>query len=1768
MITIAFDYTKEINYVLYRAHQPICHELRLSNNSDNPLKNLTVLITGDYLVADMLKPTSLASIEPKQQIRIDGLNIPLDGNKLAQLTEAIDTSIGITIQKDNTIVKQASYPIHLQPFDQWFGMSNMPQSIAAFVTPNDPIINNVLVEAAQQLKATTGHSAFINYQSKDPNDVLKQVAAIYATLCRQNIVYRSIPASFEQNGQRVTLPHQVLTSKLGNCIELAVLYASVLEAAGIQSGIVFEDGHAYLAVWLVPPKGLYSIYDEPSILLHHTADGIHNMMVIECTTLTNEHANFEDAITQANINLSQHPFHAYIDIYRCRLEGYLPLPRRIERDGIMQFESEGVVHDQSNTNVTQRTTIDLSQLSDEKKLLTRFDIWERRLLDLSLRNPLLNVGKRALRLLFNAIDTLEDTLQDDKEIAIVERPEFIGIDFDNVFLHLNTQKQLCQIIDADFQQKTLHTLLTPSDTTTTLKRLYRTARESAEETGANTLFLSLGSVEWYESDVSVMPRYAPILLLPVKLVYKLGHYYIRTREEEITLNITLMEMLRQEFNITINGLQPLPKDEHGVDVRLVLTAIREAIAQQKRWAVHDVAMLGNFSFSKFVMWNDLHSHREAMMENNVISSFVAQKLTWRPSPITSNLSCIDANVDPSQIALPVSVDSSQMAAVIEGGKGNTFILYGPPGTGKSQTITNLIANALFHGKRVLFVAEKMAALTVVQRRLAQIGLDPFCLELHSNKSTKHHVLEQLSKALDVAHIASPQTFAKTATLLFEERKKLIAYIKALHNVDPITQLSLYDYFVRYESIVAEPLENFQMTEALKTTVKNDGITVLEEILGDQLNTIVTLVGVPAKHPMNGLRLPKEALQNTESFQHYYNTPAETLRNAVERVAELSTTKEIYDEITVVGNGQFLTKDVEQLQQDWDKANTKRFLFKHFAIKRVLKDMQTYNPNLRLNDIPTLLDKLKAYKTLHQETEQIRKVLRDYFNVDQPKDSVPCRDTLQQYIEKLNYWASLSKYLRDWRNWLIYRTELCNLGLTCIVDTLEHNENVDITNLQQSFFKAYYRFLAEQTIESEPTLATFEGMLFDNHVKKYKQLTEEFQQLTKKYLYAQLASQVPQASNMTSNSSEIGYLRRNINNNARGISLRELFRKIPTLLPHLCPCMLMSPISVAQYLDLQSDKFDLVIFDEASQMPTSEAVGAIARGKALIVVGDPKQMPPTSFFSSGNVDEEDADIDDLESILEDCRSLEIPSLQLSWHYRSRHESLITFSNNEYYNGTLITFPSTDDQKAHVSLRPVKGCYDKGKQRTNRKEAEAIVEEVVRRLNDEELRIHSIGIIAFSVAQQRLIEDLLQERFDKNKDLRELANNMYEPLFVKNLENVQGDERDIILFSIGYGPDKDGKVSMNFGPLNVAGGERRLNVAVSRAREEMIVFSTLSSTQIDLKRTQSRGVEGLKHFLEFAETQSITFNNSTQRKNDVNIIAQEIGKALKQHLLITHIGVGQSNFKVDIAISRPETPEIYELGILLDGKNYRDTQTTRDREIVQPSVLESLHWRVMRVWSVDWFNNRERVIKRILDQINNITTQPEEKQALQTFDITSEPIVETISRCHNYEIFHISKEEAVNSNLLVLAQNIVTAEQPISLNTLCRRICQLRETGKVTAKLQRDMLDCISNVLHITPDKNAKYTIWLAANDEKNGNYYRLATDRDITEIPISELCNAIIETLEEQIAIPAEALTLIAAKKIGFARRGEKVDNALNLAINELMEKDIIEAHDNRLRMKK
>lgn len=1893
MIELHIDYIKNVNYALLHNHIPVCSSIELTNIGEDDLLDISVSIGGPFVQEQ--QSALYSRIDRGSTVRINDVAVLPKVDALLELSERVISSFTVQVHRGDEVLLSKEYELELMAFDQWLGTQIVPQCLASFVVPNQPAISQMVVKASALLKQMTGASAFVEYQDGDPNTVVAQVSAIFAALHQEGIIYRAVPASYERIGQRITLSDQVLETHQGNCIELTLLMASVLEAVGIYSGVVLMRGHAFLGVWLSESCYRQSICDDVSFLEKACSEGISEMLVLECTELTKENASFERAQeTARQMLMKSEEFDMFIDLRRCRLEGIISLPTRISEGGKWKIAPEDTPkHAACTVELTHRTRYDLDQAYDEKTEVNKLDIWERKLLDFSLRNNFLNLSIRSRAIQFISFDvaSIEDYLQENTEYCIHPIPEgAVRVDREERLLRSSMVSALEPLVLNDItKQKLLHTYYSEEETQQVLKNIYRHARTTREETGANPLYLAIGLLRWYEKKNSPKARYAPLLLLPVDLVYKRGRYYVRKRDEEISLNITLIEYIRQTYGIRIKGIDPLPHDEHGVDVPLVFAQVRDALREQSKWDVEEECVLGTFSFNKYLMWHDIHNHREQLISHPVVSSLVSGSLQWQPQPLQTNLAEEDKHLAPGSIALPVPVDSSQLSAVLEAGRGSSFILYGPPGTGKSQTITNLIANALYQGRRVLFVAEKMAALSVVQKRLEKIGLGPFCLELHSNKVTKKHVLEQLDKALHAAKIREPEEYDAVAQKLYERRTLLIQYLESLHEDREGSKFSLYECISRYESYDVEPL-TVLLNEKL-AHLDGELLTIYEELLGSKLPAVLNVVGQPSEHPLVGLYPTLDCIQDPQTLARLLDEGA-ALAERIQRARALLTEilgadledselsfrlgldllsvissspltqssvasvafdarqkdqlysiwehmknrDELHRMLTADCREEFLEVDALSLLQEWKAIQDTWFLPRFFSSRSYLKKLSFYSDKLQNQTVAAYLERVLEYQkevkycvdnsSVMQQllgstlsTEELGGVveylprlaqavesLADALHLSVPSvqdriKSTPSEelshklqgletlpDEWSQYLKQSEPWVtyhfpsdrpfseSLSSrfvcwqanqgQIAKWYSWAQLRGELSSQGLDVIVQEVESTQ-VDAAQLTNAFFKGLYRALAEQKISRSELLCTFEGELFDQQVQRYKDLTAEFQELSKKMLYARLSNQLPHIYEDLDNSSEIGRLNRNIANGGRGTSIRQLLDDIPNLLPRLCPCMLMSPMSVAQYIDLGAEKYDLVVFDEASQMPTSEAIGAIARGNALVVVGDPKQMPPTSFFGTNSVDEEEESIDDLESILQDCQALSLPSLQLNWHYRSRHESLIAFSNHEYYEGELITFPSVDDQATKVRFIQVKGSYDKGKTRQNKAEAEAIVHEVCRRLRDENLRGESMGIVAFSAAQQNLIEDTLTDCMARDASLQELADQLHEPIFIKNLENVQGDERDVILFSIGYGADSTGQLSMNFGPLNKVGGERRLNVAVSRARCEMLVFSTMTSDQIDLRRTKAKGVEGLKHFLEYAERQTLARRPQSDSDSADRIIAEQIADRLQRAGYPAMIQVGRSSFKVNLAVALPSGPDCYRLGILIDGETYRRTQTTRDREVGQPGVLGNLNWEVMRVWSPDWFRQPDLVIERILTRLNSLPESPVKPQSAPVtspFSITEAEIIAeptTSSAALEYP----DTESYVSTSLEAFVCEVVTLEQPITYSLLSKRVAAFKSLTRVTPTIT-GIVDSLLPLFYTSLDREG-FVLWKSQADQEHWEGYRpntAETKRSIEEIPSVELMEVLLEVVKQNISIAPDAATLSAAKRMGFSRRGANVEAAFTYALEQLLKNGLLAENEGKL----
>lgn len=755
IVTVGGHINASINFAMQQNYVPVIRSLVVNNNSEEALENIGLKITFEPEFAKEFT-YHIGSIPAKSSAEISPVRISTNTDLLFSLTEKMVGNITIEVLQNGENIFTYQNTIELLACDQWSGLNIMPEMIAAFVTPNHPALSPVIHDASTFLKKWKGDPSFTGYQTNNPNNVKLQMAAIFAALVQQKIVYNDPPASYEIIGQRIRLPHKVLEQKMGTCLDLAVLYAACLEAVGLHPLLFFMTGHAFCGCWLENETFADCCVDDVSAIEKRIAENAEEMLLVECTDFVDSNVHdverFDHAMKHGKDHISNMEFQCVIDIIRTRGSGIRPIPLRPEQTYSGLQLAEGSDKPKEMLAPSELNSSLLGKVAEgNDKTVTKMRVWERKLLDFSLRNSLLNfrVTKNTMQLMTADLGKLEDELASGSDFRIMEIPtEWTVSTRDAKIFAIENEKDLVtNIAENEFKNNRIRTFLNEADLDTALKSLYRSAKVSMEENGSNTLFLALGLLRWYESDLSEKPRYAPLVLIPIDIVRNTRNkgYIIRSRQEETQINVTLLEYLRQDHGISITGLDPLPLDEHGIDLPLVFNTIRQAVMGKKRWNIEEYAFIGLFSFSQFVMWNDLRNRSEEISQNKVVSSLMAGSLTYAPEDISITPENIDSDLDLENMAVPMSADSSQLAAIAAAGSGQSFVLHGPPGTGKSQTITNMIANALYNDKSVLFVAEKMAALNVVQKRLANLGLDPFCLELHSNKTNKTTVLAELDR---------------------------------------------------------------------------------------------------------------------------------------------------------------------------------------------------------------------------------------------------------------------------------------------------------------------------------------------------------------------------------------------------------------------------------------------------------------------------------------------------------------------------------------------------------------------------------------------------------------------------------------------------------------------------------------------------------------------------------------------------------------------------------------------------------------------------------------------------------------------------------------------------------------------------------------------------------------------------------------------------------------------------------------------------------------
>ena len=1821
-----------------------------------------------------------------------------------------------------------------------------------------------------------------------------------------------------------------------------------------------------------------------------------------------------------------------------------------------------------------------------QKLHNRVEIWKKQLLDFGKRNRLINFleGKRNnVTITSPSFNKLWDQFVINEKDLKFPYAKKVEISDDG--------EEICDtIIKGDIE-----TNKPIGDLQKTLKSLRYKANTSIEEQGINTLYLSFGMLKWKEQPESSQIFSSPIILVPVRLLIEsiTSPYRLTLHDDEIVINPTLAHKLDNDFGIIVPEFDSA-HDSPEEYMKRLLPKIKN-----QDWSIERSVHLANLSFLKINMYKDLERNEEKLNDNGVISAIVGEQSTIQQIPDELNNFDHDKQVRPIDTFQVVDADSSQQDAILLSKKGASFVLQGPPGTGKSQTITNIIAEAIADGKKILFVSEKMAALQVVYNRLASVGLADFCLTLHSHKANKKEILRELANSINVDRTRVREEALAQLELLERKRNVLNEYQEELHTPTSGLNVSIYTIYGRLAKLENAPDVIFPIDNIDDTTndILNERIYVLGELsktiskrsedylnnawrnstvrylsnelrhdidsntsqatsllnklgeqhssacskLGIQVNpslngnaTLVEILNFAAKSPTipeewvfehNADSLIKKACEYKESVEEIqciskklkeiYNpeglsfdttkckdnltslmlqlqnrinseddnqlasnidgthsdllqsttklnvlfTSAEKLGpklgipapktihqmtsfiksvSAIEKIVNIKPTRKWFDTnelnriksdleahktchnslinarqsilsrfdseilsldfypilqrfrgdyssflrvfkksyhndikhltsylsqggklsyedalstlnslktisdnqtiieankhqyeevygnyyqgidtqwdtllaaidtfskaldqqhpvtpefIRITSCGQLPSSEISQFNKVsssnyideqlrilkailkvkidetsiWDKINTysletislaEKFIEEYNALMNVLNTPCDYESAISDLNLSISLKNLKNQLT--RQKDEIKGLYKDYYNgletnwdeliealkyaaglkelaaqyslpdsfvkaVCNDKNIIfycgdtsckisTLRDSASEYIEwfsslfnneedfyqtnildlseRMSLCRNKKYLLEEWVDYCSNREKCNKLGLGAFVKKVEELE-IDYNYITDAYLKRFYRLWLDAILPKFPAVQDFRGRIQTQTISEFCELDKGQFKIARARIRERALSRIPDFNSINAARDEIAILKRELNKQRRLMPLRKLFMAIPNLITALRPCFMMSPLSVSVFLEAQSYNFDLVIFDEASQVHTEDAIGAIMRGKQTIIVGDTKQLPPTSFFST-SLNDEDYDIDSDETIeSEDAGAFEsvldeavavLPERSLRWHYRSRDEHLIAFSNIKVYNSQLITFPSPIERAPDTGVEYIyvkDGVYDRGGKKNNLIEAKKVTDLVFEHFCKYPNR--SLGVVTFSEAQQNAVDAAIrQRRLQDSRFDKFFIEDKEEPFFIKNLENVQGDERDTIIFSIGYAKDSRGIMYMNFGPLSRDGGYRRLNVAITRAKYNVKLVGSISANDIDLDKTSSEGVKMLRSYIEFAQQgiialeKELTYNYNLDFESPFEEAVYDFLQS-KGYNVVTQVGC--SGFRIDMAVKDPINTSKFAIGIECDGAAYHSSRTARERDRLRQTILEDMGWTIYRIWSADWIKDQTTEEEKLVNAIekaletNTINSCQIEQSVIPPVDIEEiiEP-TESQELGYGFDLYKranpFGEEEAAEIYETIF--NVISIEQPIHFDELCRRVAPLFGRQKVTIIVRNDISSIFKHYLKgkISVDKK-KFVRIAGFNDIR----VRIPNPEDDYIRPIAYICDeelalAMKVIVTNSYGITPDDLFIVAAREFGFKRTGENITTSLQRVYKAMLKNNEITEVDGKVQI--
>jgi hypothetical protein len=1583
--------------------------------------------------------------------------------------------------------------------------------------------------------------------------------------------------------------------------------------------------------------------------------------------------------------------------------------------GLKELQS-GLIQKSPLVSSTSETD---SSLEPEDPVAIKLEYSRQVLLDLSLRNKLLNYSplkSKGLEIKNGDPDEIYELLVESRQsLSFVPIPE-ASVETLEDGEETDALEQPEEESGTPILQKNV--LQTPYKSAVLQKRLrgtYYAARTSIEEQGVNTLYLAIGMLNWYESDSSELVRKSPIVLIPVDLDRSSVHarFKISYSDSDLEENRSLKEKLLMDFGVEL----PIFSAD-AFDILEYFSQVKNSIDHFPKWGLDslDIA-LGFFSFGKFLMFNDLDS-RNWKEENLPYKHPVIRSLFVDGFNEHSEYEEADVNIDQvftlDEQQLVKDADSSQSLVILDVKNGKNLVVQGPPGTGKSQTITNLIADALGNGKKVLFVSEKMAALEVVKRRLDDVHLGDACLELHSQKTKKKMFLDGLEQSLSLGQPRGSEDIDLTS--LKKAQVSLTEYAIAVNTEIGSTGVTPYECYG--ELLLLRERDKKIDFPTLKTAVltkinKNQFQTLYTTV--KELEGFLLEIGVPKDHPFYGVKksfvMPDETkrmetvfrrtLENVNVISSSSSDLAkmlgfplfsnlEEVKNLVNRVEGMFDPPDLHD-VNIESNDWIgRSKEIQALlllgerlsnihlankhliqDASWGtlKSETKQN-FEKYAPKwwrsfsgafrqarKEIKDLCTdvfpssIDEQIKLIDIfaeesqlrqeviendndmkelfrgqwqGTLSDwthlKLVSewLETLHiaVQNQSLPQAIVSYFsaNPDLTKIRALIADiqsgiqvtndslnnvvslleldqhtrfgpnlvlasfSFDQQSSLLEQWASASTKIQEMitYNSLVDNLTKEGLGELC---TLATSGEIPRDNLSDVLSWTWYWLLIRKAYNDRSVLQKFDGNLHTNITRNFQKLDREFIGINQIRLAKKHWEKLPRHDA----GGQLRVLRSEFSKKRRHLPIRKLIERTGNVIQEIKPIFMMSPLSIAMFLPPESITFDLIIFDEASQVKPIEAMGAIIRGKQVVVVGDTKQLPPTSFFENEIDADEDDDqnlVADQESILGLCYSRGMLSRMLRWHYRSQHESLITVSNREFYDSKLVIYPSPDDSRKNIGLvfnYLPETIYDRGGSSVNRLEARTIAKAVM--THAEQTPQLTLGVAAFSKVQMQAVLDEVEilRRSDSTNELF-FRQHPHEPFFVKNLENVQGDERDVIFISVGYGRASDGRLSLNFGALNNEGGERRLNVLITRAKRRCEVFSNFTADDIDLSRTQSRGLQVFKSFLKYAETGLLDLPFSSGREPD-SPFEEAVAHKLRECGYEIEHQIGTGGFFIDLAVKDKEHPGRYLLGIECDGATYHSAKSARDRDRLRQEILEEkLGWHIHRIWSTDWFRSSETELKRVIESIGKakiLVAQQDEigkkevplvERDEPSIEFDRERIQPKTVRKNSIEVYQIASlgselemyqdflHEVSGSEWAGWIENVVQVEGPVHRDEVARRIANAAGVKRVGQRIKDAFNKGVNYAVRKDIIKKQGKFLWLSSMGKptlrtRDGLPPAL---RKTELVPPEEIELAILQVVLESYGIERDNIPGEACKLLGFSRVSSDMLDRVNGLIDKLL----------------